>query len=60
MKANDFDDDGSVTPFADMPQARRSNLKTKRVNMDFPAWMAEALGKEATHLGVSHQAPVKA
>ena len=38
MKANDFDDGGSVMPFADMPQAERPNLKTKRVNVDFPAW----------------------
>ena len=59
MKANDFDeyfdDGGSVMPFADMSQAERPNLKTKRVNVDFPAWMVE----EAAHLGVSRQALVK-
>ena len=59
MKANDFDDGGSVMPFAYMPQAERPNLKTKRVNVDFPAWMVEALDKEAAHLGVSRQALVK-
>ena len=53
MKANDFDDGGSVMPFADMPQAERPNLKTKRVNV------VEALDKEAAHLGVSRQALVK-
>ena len=50
MKANDFDDGGSVMPFADMPQAERPNVKTKRVNVDFPAWMVEASDKEAAHL----------
>ena len=59
MKANGFDDGGSGMPFADMPQAERPNLKTKRVNVDFPAWMVEALDKEAAHLGVSRQALVK-
>lgn len=57
MKTNDFDDyfdaGGSVMPFADMSKAERPNLKTKRVNVDFPAWMVEALDKEAEHLGVS-------
>ena len=59
MTANGFYDGGSVMPFADMPQAERPNLKTKRVNVDFPAWMVEALDKEAAHLGVSRQALVK-
>ena len=63
MKANDFDeyfdDGGSVMPFADMSKAERPNVKTKRVNVDFPAWLGEALDKEAEHLGVSRQALVK-
>ena len=46
-------------PFADMSKAERPNVKTKRVNVDFPAWMVEALDKEAAHLGVSRQALVK-
>ena len=64
MKANDFDeyfdDGGSVMPFDDMSKAERPNVKTKRVNVDFPAWMVEALDKEAAHLGVSRQALVRA
>lgn len=63
MKANDFDkyfdDGGSVMPFADMSKTERPNVKTKRVNVDFPAWMVKALDKEAEHLGVSRQALVK-
>lgn len=50
MKANDFDDGGSVMPFADMSKAERPNVKTKRVNVDFPAWMVEASDKEAAYL----------
>ena len=59
MKANDFDDGGSVMPFADMPQAERPNLKTKRVNVDFPAWMVEAMDQEADRIGITRQAFIK-
>lgn len=62
MKANDFDkqfDEGvSVMPFADMSQAARPN-KLKRVNVDFPVWMVDALDNEARRMGVSRQALVK-
>ena len=54
-----FDNGGSVMPFADMSKAERPNLKTKRVNVDFPAWMVDALDREAAHLGVTRQALVK-
>lgn len=54
-----FDDGGSVMPFADLSKAERPNLKSKRVNVDFPLWMVEALDKEAEHLGVTRQALVK-
>lgn len=62
MKAKTFDtqfDDGaSVMPVADMAKASRPN-KLKRVNVDFPEWMVEALDTEARRLGVSRQALVK-
>lgn len=54
-----FDNGGSVMPFADMSKAERPNLKTRRVNVDFPAWMVDALDREAAHLGVTRQALVK-
>lgn len=54
-----FDEGGSVMPFADMNKAERPNIKSKRVNVDFPVWMVEALDKEAEHLGVTRQALVK-
>lgn len=63
MKTKEFDDyfdeGGSVMPFADMSKAERPNMKSKRVNVDFPVWMVEALDKEAEHLGVTRQALVK-
>ncbi|WP_165072349.1 antitoxin [Desulfovibrio sp. ZJ200] len=63
MKATEFDkhfDNGeSVLPFADMSRAERPNLKSRRVNVDFPAWMVDALDKEAAHLGVTRQSLVK-
>lgn len=63
MKANDFDeyfdDGGSVMPFADMSKAERPNVKTKRVNVDFPAWMVEAMDQEADRIGITRQAFIK-
>lgn len=62
MKATDFeehfDNGGSVMPHADMTQAERPN-RIRRVNVDFPAWMVEALDKESRRLGVTRQSLVK-
>lgn len=54
-----FDNGGSVMPYADLSRAERPNQKFRRVNVDFPAWMVEALDKEAEHLGITRQALVK-
>lgn len=63
MKAKEFDDHfdngGSVMPFADMEKAERPNMVLKRVNVDFPRWMVDALDREAARLGVARQALVK-
>jgi hypothetical protein len=53
-----FDNGGDIEPFVDMAKASRPN-QVKRVNVDFPLWMVEALDREAKHLGVSRQALVK-
>lgn len=62
MKATNFDEHfdngGSVMPYADMTKAERPN-RIKRVNVDFPAWMVEALDKESKRLGVTRQSLVK-
>ncbi len=62
MKAKEFDEHfdngGDIEQFADLEKATRPN-KIKRVNVDFPLWMVEALDREAKHLGVTRQALVK-
>ena len=63
MKAKAFDkafDDGEdVGAAIDWSRARRPNLAIKRVNVDFPTWVVEALDREAARLGVTRQALVK-
>ena len=63
MKAREFDrkfDAGEdVSGEVDWDKARRPNLEVKRVNVDFPAWVVEALDREARRLGVTRQALVK-
>ena len=63
MKPRDFDekfDSGAdFSGDVDWTKARRPNLEFKRVNVDFPAWVVEALDREARRLGVTRQALVK-
>jgi hypothetical protein len=63
MKAKDFDkqfDAGDdVSAFLDVEKARRPNQEPKRVNVDFPAWMVQALDREARRLGVTRQSIIK-
>ena len=51
LKAGDFDrafDAGEdVSGHVDWAQARRAGLEARRVNVDFPAWVVEALDREA-------------
>jgi hypothetical protein len=63
MKAREFDrkfDDGKdVSADVDWSQAHRPNIETKRVNVDFPAWVVSGLDQEAERLGVTRQALIK-
>jgi hypothetical protein len=63
MKARDFeqkfDAGADVSGNVDWSRARRPNLELKRVNVDFPSWVVEALDREARRLGVTRQALVK-
>ncbi|AHJ29940.1 CopG family antitoxin [Nodularia spumigena CS-584] len=63
MKATEFDvkfDRGEdITEFLDLSQAQRPGLEQKRVNVDFPTWMIEALDREAKRLGVTRQSIIK-
>lgn len=54
-----FDVGEDVSDAIDWSQARRSNDRTKRVNVDFPAWVVEGLDKQARHLGVTRQSLIK-
>ncbi|OKH23560.1 CopG family transcriptional regulator [Hydrococcus rivularis NIES-593] len=40
-------------------QARRPGHEQRRVNVDFPVWMIDALDREANRLGVSRQSIIK-
>lgn len=63
MKATEFDvnfDQGEdISEFLDLSQAKRPGLEQKRVNVDFPTWMIEALDREAKRLGVTRQSIIK-
>lgn len=63
MKANEFDrkfDEGEdVSAAVDWSKAKRVNNETRRVNVDFPAWVVESLDRQAQHLGVTRQSLIK-
>ena len=59
MKANEFDkkfDNGAeIISSLDLSKAKRPMPDQKRVNVDFPFWMIESMGREANRLGVTRQ-----
>jgi hypothetical protein len=63
MKARDFDtkfDRGeTVLPQLDLSKATRPDQEQRRVNVDFPTWMIQALDKESRRLGVTRQSIIK-
>ncbi len=63
MKATEFDrkfDDGEdLSSLVDWTRAERPNIRAKRVNVDFPAWVVERLDGEAKRLGVTRQSLIK-
>ena len=63
MKAKEFDkkfDEGkNILKNLNLSKARRPNQEQKRVNVDFPLWMVQALDKEAKRLGVPRQSIIK-
>ena len=54
-----FDDGDDILDVLDMTKAKRTMQDQKRVNVDFPAWMIEALDKEASRVGVTRQSIIK-
>jgi hypothetical protein len=63
MKAKTFDrkfDEGqNVVSQLDLARVRRPGKEQRRVNVDFPTWMIEALDQEAGRLGVTRQSIIK-
>ena len=64
MKAEELDkifDEGKedIVEHLDLSSTRRPLRKQKRVNVDFPTWMVDALDKEAGRLGVPRQSVIK-
>jgi CopG antitoxin of type II toxin-antitoxin system len=54
-----FDDGDDVIEHLDVSKARRVNIEPRRVNVDFPTWVVEALDREAQTLGVTRQSLIK-
>ena len=54
-----FDAGDDIDAFVDWAKMRRPGRDTRRVNVDFPGWIVEALDREAGRLGVTRQALVK-
>lgn len=54
-----FDRGEDISEYLDFSKAKRPGRKQKRVNVDFPVWMIEALDREARHLGVTRQSVIK-
>ncbi len=54
-----FDRGQDILGHLDRAGAKRVNQQQRRVNVDFPSWMIEALDKEADRLGVTRQSIIK-
>jgi len=64
MKAEEFEkkfDEAKEDLLEDLElsTARRVNLEQKRINVDFPNWIVEALDRKATRIGVTRQSIIK-
>jgi len=57
-----FDNSEDISEYLDFSKATRPNVlntKIKKVNVDFPEWIIEALDKEAKKIGVTRQSIIK-
>lgn len=54
-----FDDEDDIINHLNLSKARRINIEPKRVNVDFPTWVVEALDRQAQTLGVTRQSLIK-
>jgi len=54
-----FDAGDDVSTVLDTAAVQRPGLAQRRVNVDFPTWMIEALDLQAKRLGVTRQSIIK-
>lgn len=54
-----FDAGEDVLEYFDLEHSMRPSAVSKRVNVDFPVWMVEALDAEAKRIGIGRQAVIK-
>lgn len=54
-----FDDGEDIDHLIDWSSASRPALESRRVNVDFPAWMVQRLDRESKKRGVTRQALIK-
>ena len=64
MKAKKFDekfdqDSDDIVSDLNLSTMRRLNQEQKRINVDFPSWVIEALDREAARIGVTRQSIIK-
>jgi hypothetical protein len=64
ISADDFDkkfDDGveDIIDDLDLSKMTRPGREPRRVNVDLPSWMVEALDREARRIGVTRQSIIK-
>ena len=54
-----FESGQDITRHLKLEKGKRSAQSPKRVNVDFPIWMIQALDKEANRIGVTRQSLIK-
>lgn len=54
-----FDNGEEVADYFDFDRASRPNRDTRKVNVDMPLWMIDALDDEAGRLSINRQAVIK-
>ena len=54
-----FDDGENIIEHLDLSKARRPAEEQKRIDMEIPAWMLDALDRESKRLGVTRQSIIK-
>jgi len=54
-----FEEGVDMTPYLDLSKTTRPGLEQKRVNVDFPQWVIDALDRHADRMGVTRQSVIK-